>query len=49
MNYEERIERRPTLAGGETVMKATRVTLRTLWRVLPKAPRPSRFYAISQR
>lgn len=30
MNYEERIERRPTVAGGEAVMKGTRVTLRTV-------------------
>lgn len=30
MNYEERIERRPTIAGGEAVMKGTRVTLRTV-------------------
>jgi uncharacterized protein (DUF433 family) len=30
MNYEERIERRPTIAGGEAVMKGTRLTLRTV-------------------
>jgi uncharacterized protein (DUF433 family) len=30
MNYEERIERRPSLAGGEPVLKGTRVTLRTV-------------------
>jgi uncharacterized protein (DUF433 family) len=30
MNYEERIERRPNVAGGEAVIKGTRVTLRTV-------------------
>ena len=30
MNYEERIERRPTIAGGEAVIKGTRVTFRTV-------------------
>lgn len=30
MNYEERIERRPNVAGGEAVLKGTRVTLRTV-------------------
>lgn len=30
MNYQERIERHPHLAGGEAVIKGTRVTLRTV-------------------
>lgn len=30
MNYDERIDRRPNLAGGEAVIKGTRVTLRTV-------------------
>jgi len=30
MNDEERIERRPNVAGGEAVIKGTRVTLRTV-------------------
>lgn len=30
MNYEERIERRPSSAGGDAVIKGTRVTLRTV-------------------
>jgi uncharacterized protein (DUF433 family) len=30
MNYDERIERRPNVAGGEAVIKGTRVTLRTV-------------------
>ena len=30
MNYEERIERRANVAGGEAVFKGTRVTLRTV-------------------
>jgi uncharacterized protein (DUF433 family) len=30
MNYEERIERRSNVAGGEAVIKGTRVTLRTV-------------------
>jgi uncharacterized protein (DUF433 family) len=30
MNYKERIERRPSVAGGEAVIKGTRVTLRTV-------------------
>jgi uncharacterized protein (DUF433 family) len=30
MNYDERIERRPQVAGGEAVIKGTRVTLRTV-------------------
>ena len=29
MNYDERIERRPNVAGGEAVIKGTRVTLLT--------------------
>jgi len=30
MNYRERIERNPRIAGGEPVFKGTRVTLRTV-------------------
>lgn len=30
MNYHERIERNPQIAGGETVIRGTRVTLRTV-------------------
>jgi uncharacterized protein (DUF433 family) len=30
INYHERLERRPRVAGGETVIKGTRVTLRTV-------------------
>jgi uncharacterized protein (DUF433 family) len=30
MNYRERIVRDPNIAGGEPVVKGTRVTLRTL-------------------
>jgi uncharacterized protein (DUF433 family) len=30
MNYDERIERRPNVAGGEAVIKGTRVTLGTV-------------------
>jgi uncharacterized protein (DUF433 family) len=30
MNYDERFERRPNVAGGEAVIKGTRVTLRTV-------------------
>jgi uncharacterized protein (DUF433 family) len=30
MNYEGQIERRPNVAGGEAVLKGTRVTLRTV-------------------
>jgi uncharacterized protein (DUF433 family) len=30
VNYRERLERNPRLAGGETVIKGTRVTLRTV-------------------
>lgn len=30
LNYQDRIERNPKVAGGEAVMKGTRVTLRTV-------------------
>jgi uncharacterized protein (DUF433 family) len=30
INYHERIERNPRVAGGEAVIKGTRVTLRTV-------------------
>ena len=30
MNYRERIERNPQVVGGESVLKGTRVTLRTV-------------------
>ena len=30
VNYQERLERSPRIAGGETVIKGTRVTLRTV-------------------
>ena len=30
LNYHERIERNPRVAGGEAVIKGTRVTLRTV-------------------
>lgn len=30
VNYQERLERSPRVAGGETVIKGTRVTLRTV-------------------
>lgn len=30
MNYQERIERHPHVAGGEAVIRGTRVTLRTV-------------------
>lgn len=30
VNYDERIERRPNVGGGEAIIKGTRVTLRTV-------------------
>jgi uncharacterized protein (DUF433 family) len=30
LNYQDRIERKPRVAGGEAVIKGTRVTLRTV-------------------
>ena len=30
LNYQDRIERNPRVAGGEAVIKGTRVTLRTV-------------------
>lgn len=30
LNYHERIERNPRVAGGEAIIKGTRVTLRTV-------------------
>lgn len=30
LNYQDRIQRDPTVAGGEAVIKGTRVTLRTV-------------------
>jgi uncharacterized protein (DUF433 family) len=30
LNYQDRIERNPSVAGGEAVIKGTRVTLRTV-------------------
>jgi uncharacterized protein (DUF433 family) len=45
MNYRERIVRDPNVAGGEPVMKGTRVTLRTILASLAEGGTPEEILA----
>ena len=40
LNYQDRIERNPHVAGGEAVIKGTRVTLRTVLASLAEGATP---------
>ncbi len=49
MNYEERIERRPNIAGGEAASRERGSRFGLCWQASRRAPRPPRFSKILRR